>query len=83
VLRVDVEAPEPGELAVFYQTPGRPEFVSMRQVARPLAAGRNLVHLDLAVDDVAGPLLILPGRARGEYVLRGLEVRARALDSDR
>ena len=80
ILEVDVECREAGELAVYYQTPTSREYLSMRQVACPVAAGRNVVHLDLAVGDCTGRLLLMPGRARGEYVLRALELRARPLE---
>jgi hypothetical protein len=80
ILRIDLEVAQEGELAVFYQTPQSPEYVSMRQVARLLPAGRSVVHLDLGVSDSVGPLLILPGRVKGDYALRGLEVRARPRD---
>jgi hypothetical protein len=80
ILEVDIECPEAGELTVFYQTPASREYVSMRRATTPVAAGRNIVHLDVGVDDCTGRLLLMPGRARGEYVLHGLELRARPLD---
>ena len=57
-------------LSLYYQTPQSPKYLSMRQVSRPVAAGRNVVHLDLGVADCTGRLLLMPG-ARGEYALRG------------
>lgn len=83
VLQVDVECREAGELTVFYQTPASPAYVSMRRASCPLAAGRNIVHLDLGVDDCTGRLLLMPGRTRGDYTLRALELRARPLTPDR
>jgi hypothetical protein len=78
VLRIDIVCPRDAQLAVYYQTPQSPTYISMRQVSRPVAAGRNVVHLDLGVADCTGRLLLMPG-TRGEYALRGLELRARPL----
>lgn len=83
VLKVDIECREAGELSVFYQTPASPEYVSMRRASSPLAAGRNIVHLDIGVGDCTGRLLLMPGRTRGEYTLRALELRARELGTAR
>ena len=80
VLRIDVELPAAGELALFYQTPGSPEYLPVRRVAVELPAGRSVAHLDLAVADATGRFLVLPGGTRGDCLVRGLELRARPLE---
>ena len=76
LLRIDVECPAPSELTILYQTPASREYQPMRRATRSLPAGRSLVHVDLGASDVVGRLLVLPGGPRGDYVFRGLEVRA-------
>lgn len=76
VLRVELTAPHATTLAVLYQTLERPEYLPSRALHIPLVRGRNELFIEVPATDLAGPLLVLPGRRRGRYEVHSIEVRA-------
>lgn len=76
VLRLELLAPGATELELLYQTSERPRYGAVNVIRRTLVEGRNEVYLDLRDPRLQGRLLLRPGRARGRYVLRELEIRA-------
>jgi alginate O-acetyltransferase complex protein AlgJ len=76
LVRLEVSCAEPCGAGLFYTTREETEYSRARAVHGRLRAGRDVLHLELLDEGIAGRLLLrlgLPGR---ECVLHALEVRA-------
>ena len=76
VLRIDLDSNILTDLSTLYQTTGRQEYLSSRSVTTALTKGRNQLFLQVPAEDLAGRMLVLPGRRRGRYQVRSIEIRA-------
>ena len=76
VLRLELTSPEETTLTVLYQTADRLDYLPSRGVHVPLAEGRNELFIEIPAEDLAGRLLVLPGRRRGRYLVHSIELRA-------
>ena len=83
ILRIDITAPRPTDLSVFYGTRADPRYQRARTCLVALDAGRNDVCVELLVDDVEGPLLVRPGLEPGRYELHRLEIGATPPETER
>jgi len=77
VVRIQLASNVATDLSVLFQTIGRDEYLSSRAVTVPIRKGNNEVFVQVPAEDLAGRLLVLPGRKRGRYQLRSIEIRAR------
>jgi hypothetical protein len=76
VVRIELSVAAAGGLSVFYRTRTESEYKRSRSLGFPLSAGRNVLHVDLGLSDLSGPLLLRFGR-RGEHAtLHMVEARA-------
>ncbi len=80
---VDVTAPAPTTLLLFYQLDPQDAYLRKRSVSVPLEAGRNRAYLRIDQPGIRGRLGLRPGAARGSYLLHGLEIRRLAAESKR
>lgn len=76
VLHLSIECGEEAFLDLLYRTRAEPTYARKRSYRVPLHAGANEVYVELLAPEMFGDLLMRPGRARGRYVVRALEVRA-------
>jgi alginate O-acetyltransferase complex protein AlgJ len=76
VLRLEITSPEATILDLFYKTRSQATYGAKRRYSRNLEQGRNELYVELFDSELLGRLLVRPGRARGRYVIRALEVRA-------
>jgi hypothetical protein len=76
---LDVTAPAATTLVIFYKLRPEDEYLYGRTFRVELGAGRNRIYAALDRPDIRGPLAILPGLKRGDYLLHALEVRRLAL----
>jgi hypothetical protein len=77
VLRIELESPADTSLLVEFLTERFRDYSRLaRGVQKPVRAGRDVVYVKLRVPELAGRLRLHPGLAAGDYVVRGLEVRA-------
>jgi hypothetical protein len=77
VLRLELESPHDTTCMVEYLTRRFGDYSrNARSLQRPVKTGAQVVYIKLRVPDLVGRLRLQPGRVAGEYVIRGLEVRA-------
>lgn len=76
VLEIDLTAPQPTDIQIWFQTDELPHL-SRQQIRRaPLRRGRNQLVLEIRSDSHLRPDLRLdPGLLQGEYILHSLVVR--------
>lgn len=76
VLHCELTSPEDSVLDLFYQTRAEPEYKRTRLYKLPIRRGRNSLYLELLAPDLAGRIMLRPGREAGRYSLHALEIRA-------
>jgi hypothetical protein len=77
VLRLELESPHETTCMVEYLTRRFTDYSrNARSLQRPVKPGAQVVYIKLRVPDLIGRLRLQPGRVAGDYVIRGLEVRA-------
>jgi hypothetical protein len=74
-LRVDITAPAPTSLTIFFQLSDDRRFARVHAANVALAAGRNDVRFRVRTSDLWGPLKLHLG-ADGAYVLHAIEARS-------
>ena len=76
VLHCELTSPEDTLFDLFYQTRADPEYKRTRLYRLPIRRGRSSLYLELLAPDLAGRIMLRPGRDAGRYTLHKLEVRA-------
>ena len=76
VLHCDLTSPEDTVFDLFYQTRAEPVYKRTRLYKLPIRRGRNSLYIELLAPDLAGRIMLRPGRDAGRYSLHALEVRA-------
>jgi len=76
VLHCELTSPEDTVLDLFYQRRAEPEYKRTRLYKLPVRRGRSSLYVELLAPDLAGRIMLRPGRHAGRYTLHTLEVRA-------
>lgn len=74
-LHLSLVAPLESVGLLWCQSESQPEYQQRERLAFDVAAGANEIYFELPVDGLRGRILLLPGIASGEYLLRGIEAR--------
>lgn len=76
VCRIDLTAPAPTTLTLFYLTNNTRVYTGKLSITRKLRAGQQQVYIPLTDQEFSGALRLDPGTVTGEYRIHGIEVRA-------
>lgn len=72
---IDVTCSSPTTLMIFYKLRPEDAYKYGRTFRVEIGAGRNRIHRRLDRTGVQGPLAILPGLQRGNYIIHALDIR--------
>jgi hypothetical protein len=75
-MHVDVTAPLPSMMSLYYPRRGETTFSRHRVAYVSVQGGRNDIYVRIRAQDVAGPLGLRFGTASGTYTLHAIEARA-------
>jgi hypothetical protein len=75
-LHLSLRAPHDSVGLLWCTSAAQPEYQQRERMAFDVVAGENEIYVEIPVDGLRGRILLLPGLASGEYLLRALEARS-------
>ncbi len=73
-IRLEITAPGPAILQVFYKTRILQSFNEANSIHKPLKEGRNILNLLISVNGVSGSLRIDPGNFPGKFIIHKIQI---------